>query len=163
MGCDNDYVTLYRYDTNGAVMDSLRRDRTNYVPLLGSVSESRLQQLSGIRDIEMNYSLIQPAAATSFYLGIQDDGTCGFVNRIIAYYRVVRGRTQDLLTCPDVSVPQQGTSSTSRGQCVCSPGASPTSNTLDRICDVNSVCNEDQACACSPGFELADRNCRGMV
>lgn len=161
-GCSNEYVTLYRYDTDVEVTESMRSDRTNYVPLLGTVSESRLQQLPMVRDVEMNYHMVRPEAATGFYLGIQDDGTCGIINRIIVYYRVVRGRTQDLLTCPDVAVPQQGTNFTSQNQCECGANASPTSATLDRICRVNSLCNEDQACACSPGFELNNRMCRGI-
>lgn len=159
--CNNDYVTLYRYDTGGVVSD--RSDRNDYVPLLGTVLESRLQQLPAPTTIvRMNYRLLRPdAAAAGFYLGILDDGTCGTVDRIIVYYRVVRGRTQALLTCPDVPLPPEGSSSTSQKPCVCHANASPTSATLNRICDVNSVCNEDQACACSPGFELDSGMCRG--
>lgn len=156
-------MTLYRFDTDEVVADSVRTNIENYVPLLGTVENSRLQHPSNVPTANMVYSLVRPAAATGFYLGIQDDGTCGFVNRLIVQYNVVRGRAQTLLTCPDVPVPQQGTNSTSQRQCVCSAGAGPISATLDRVCNVNSVCNEDQGCACNPGFELSNTMCIGIL
>lgn len=160
--CNNDYVTLYRYETSGPVSD--RTNRSNYVPLLGSMVESRLQQPPGLSaSVGMNYSVVLPAARSSggFYLGIEDDGTCGTVERIIVFFQVVRGREQDLLTCPDVGLPPQGSTSSSQRECQCHENARPTSTTLSRVCFINSTCNEDQACACGPGFTLDSGQCIG--
>ena len=114
--CRNDYVTLHRYETNGPVGD--RTVRSNYAPLFGSEVESRLQQPpQSDSSVSMNYSIVLPETRTGngFYLGVEDDGTCGTVERIIVYFRVVRGREQDLLTCPDVGLPPQGSTFPLRG------------------------------------------------
>ena len=162
--CSNDYVTLHRYETNGPVGD--RTVRSNYAPLFGSVVESRLQQPpQSDSSVSMNYSLVLPETRTGngFYLGVEDDGTCGTVERIIVYFRVVRGREQDLLTCPDVGLPPQGSTASSRRDCQCHDNASPTSATLSRTCFINGSCSEEQACACSPGFTLSNGECTGEL
>jgi hypothetical protein len=161
--CVRDYVTMYRYDTNGIASD--RTDRTKYVPLLGvgREVESRLQQGAASGAVRMEYELTLPTTnrTTGFYLGIEDDGTCGSVNRIIVFFRFVEGRVQDLLTCPPVALPPSGSTSPSQRECVCHANASSTGATLSRVCNLNGVCNEDQACACSPGFTLANGRCVG--
>lgn len=163
--CDNPYVTLYRYETNDQQAAEIVSDTANYSPLFGTVSASRLVHPEGSNRgqmVSINYVLPDPPTANGFYLGINDIGTIGMVSRIIVYYRTVRwDPPRELLTCPDVAFPPQGTDSTSQETCVCDSNASQFSDTLDRICDVNGVCNEDQECACSPGFQLNGGVCEG--
>lgn len=159
--CTNQYFTLHRYDTSILPADDPRiTDINNYTPLFGGVQQSRLEAVDG--RVNENRRLMRPANAAGFYLGIEDDGSCGTVDRIIVYYRVVRGRTEDLLTCPDVPLPPEGSTQTTLRVCECGENANRTSASLDRICNVDSVCNEDQVCACSPGFQLSGSSCTGM-
>ena len=155
--CDTPYVTLYHYETNQQQSAENVADTDNYSPLFGTESESRLTQPGGTnraQSVSLNYVRPDPPTANGFYLGINDIGTVGMVTRIIIYYRVVRWTPRELLTCDDVAFPPQGTDSTSQETCVCDSNASQFSNTLERICDVDGLCNEDQECACSPGFQL---------
>lgn len=160
--CNNDYVTLHHYQTN-TTSNTERRRTENYRPLLGSAMESRLQQQDRTSRVNLRLTLPTSNRPDGFYLGIQDDGTCGNLERIIVYFQVARGWQGQLLTCPDVALPPLGSSSTSQETCTCAENASPTSSTLSRVCDVNGMCNEDQACACSPGFELVNGVCRGLL
>ena len=157
--CSNDYVTLYYYDTNGPVNEELRTDHEMYTTL------RRLQQRpDGQGGDTVHFPFTRPQSDTNgFYLGVQDDGTCGTVGRILVYYRVARGRTEDLLTCPDVALPIQGSNLNSQGTCSCGANASLASATLNRICNEDGICNENQVCACVPGYYLAGSDCTGMT
>ena len=159
--CNNDYVTLYHYQTNTA-NETGRRRTANYRPLLGSTMESRLQQQDRTSRVNLRLTLPTSNRPNGFYLGIQDDGTCGNLERIIVYFQVVQGRQEQLLTCPDVALPPLGSTSTSQETCTCAENAGPASSTLNRVCDVNGMCNEDQNCGCSPGFELVNGVCTGL-
>ena len=165
-GCSKPYVTLRRFDTDAPVSDTVRRTTGNYNLGLVGDQPTRLEQPpSADRAVGMTLNMVRPSVRRrGFYLGIHDEGTCGSVIRIIMYYRVVHGRTQTLLTCPDVPLPPlQQPQSTSQGLCTCAPNASPApGSTLQRTCRTDSTCNENQDCACSPGFEFNSGNCRGM-
>ncbi len=141
--------------------NALRTNPTNYDPLLGDITSSRLVATTEeiVRNVNLNLVRPEPRIA-GFYLGILDDGTCGGINRIIVHYLVVRARSEALLTCPEVEYPDLGSGSTSQRSCSYNLNASPTTS-LERICNEEGVCNEDQVCGCSPGFELSGTNCVG--
>lgn len=153
------YVTMYKYDTS--LVDVVQRTNPqNYVHI------RRLVHDQGLFEVHFSIPLTRPqTTASGFYLGFQDNGTDGQINRVIVFYRVARGRKEDLLSCPDVPLPVQG--SISQENCSCVDTASSTSSSLIRRCNAEGVCNEDQVCACKPGFQLTEENgihtCTGIV
>ena len=131
--------------------DHLRTDISNYQPLFGSEEMSRLEQGDIPRAVGMTLNFARPSATRGFYLGLRDTGTCGNINRIIMYYRVVAGRTDTFLSCPDVPLLVIGSQTTSTLDCMCHNNTSGVGS-LGRTCDQDGVCNEDQRCECDPGL-----------
>ena len=162
--CTTRYFTLYRFDTEMLASNSRDIvDTENYVPLFGTLENSRLEPTSTSSSSSFNQILyLNRPSATGFYLGIQDTGSAGSLGRILVHYLVARGRTEDLLTCPDVPLPPQDGTATNTELCSCEENASPVTS-LSRTCTVSGVCNEDQVCACSEGHELSGGNCVGKL
>ena len=158
-GCTNEYLTLFRYDTSPVTL-AARTDPEMYTEMRRLVQEDP----NAIAGDFVSFSLDRPEPRTNgFYLGILDDGTLGSIVRILVYYHVAPGRTESLLTCPDVPLPIRGSDSISERSCSCLANASPTT-TLVRRCDESGACNENQVCGCNPGFQLTDGStCTGMV
>ena len=105
--CQDDFVTLYRYDVNDSVSMTDQMNQSNYVPLFdGEPSNSHLQQLpSPARAIEKTLPLLRPKDSKGFYLGVHDSGTCGSVNRLIVYCPVCRAKQSELVVYPKIYPP----------------------------------------------------------
>ena len=113
--CTRPYVTLFRYDTDQIANHGERINPGNYQPLFDSIEASRLEHPAG--DLNPSLNLIQeikglarPANRTGFYLGLRDEGTCGTISRIIAYYVVCPARVENLVSYPETAVPVRNSS-----------------------------------------------------
>lgn len=164
--CSDDFVTLHRHDTSSSSSD--REDITRYQPLLGEAASSRLQQPPSVSgDVDKTLSFVRPEPRSrGFYLGFQDPGTCGQINRVIMYYTVCRAKQNELVIYPKVgSPPRGGPDSIFQARCV--------SNATNVTClavtafGENGTCKDvapsGARCECNAGYQIsADRTeCKG--
>lgn len=146
------FVTLYKYDTDGILAnDSERINPDNYRPLFGTIEASRIQKGDSTGPVTEMLSFVRTGNREGFYLAFVDTGTCATVERVLLYYRVVVGRNETFLRCPDVALPVAGDQTLSRLSCTCVNSTSGVGS-LERACNQDGVCNEDQRCECEPGF-----------
>lgn len=159
--CMNDFVTVYKYDTNAP--DSVGRNNPgNYQLLRGTVDNSRLQQGGQQTDVNVLWRIQRPTT-NGFYLAFKDEGTCGLVRRLIVYYVRNLAYSGTLLTCPSVPLPPQGTTAaTTQGTCCCGENAANMSS-LMIVCSSDEMCVEtaEDVCGCAPGYtyNMATRVC----
>ena len=144
----------HRYDTDGSVSDSMRTNTQNYQPLFGTEQNSRLERPEqASRDVTETRNFTRPSDSQGFYLAFRDPGTCGIVNRIIVYYRVLPGRSDTLTSCPAVPLPVIGNGRSSSRSCTCLGNSSEVRDgDLERICDQNGMCTDGGSCKCDAGF-----------
>ena len=103
--CNKRYVTLYHYNIDSPATPADRMDPQRYDPLLGDEVSSRLEQPSGSNaQTDVTLAITRPANSLGFYLAVRDEGTCGDVSRIIAYYVACPIRVEGLVTYPDTGV-----------------------------------------------------------
>lgn len=144
------FVTMYKFDTDGIVGEQERTNRDNYRPLFGTEEASRLDGSGDTGNVMETLSFPRMAGRQGFYLAFRDTGTCVTIGRVLLYFSVALGRSELFLGCPDVPLPGNGQTFSTRS-CTCVNGTSPVGS-LDRSCDENGVCNEDQRCECDAGF-----------
>lgn len=156
--CFNDFITLNRYDAENPVSD--RTNIGNYQPLFGDEASSRLQQLPApTRAIKETLSLARPEPRTrGFYLGFQDIGTCGQVERIIVYYTVCRERQNELVRYPKVGTPpRNGPDAVFQAECV--PNAHNITSLAVTAFSENGTCKDvvpgGVRCECDAGYEIS--------
>jgi len=119
--CDNDYVTMYRYDVDNTASLANQRNPDNYVLLNGTEEDSRLQQSSdtNVRSITQTRLLSRPTS-NGFYLGLRDQGTCGEVTRLLIYYTVCEASKDGLVMYPEfANPPRGGPNEVFYAKCVC--------------------------------------------
>ena len=120
--CDDAYVTLYRYCVDRPVSNEQRTNRDNYVPLNGTVEDSRLQQPQGFRKrVNDQRGLLRPSPTTAgCYFAVQDQGTCGQVERCIISSGVCPAKQEGLVLYPEFAVPPKaGPDEEFQAVCVC--------------------------------------------
>lgn len=151
--CRNNFVTLYRYDTNSARSPSEITNTDNYQPCFGDETNSRLEPDNP--DNNAGTVVIKKFLRPNFsftYFGIQDIGSYGDILRILVYYRVAQGYEQGLAICPDVALPQELSGNTNSKDCICKSNATAVTS-LKRKCHGDGVCEENPFCACNPGYQ----------
>lgn len=162
--CTNDFATVYKFDSNSPVSLTEQTNPANHQTLRNTESESRLQQV-GTTDTSVLWRIPKSRfSASGFYLGFRDTGTCGQMKRIYVYYMKAPtySNADTLITCPNVPLPPQGSSATTRGTCCCGEKATNASS-LERVCSTDGTCSEpsDDACGCQPGYEFVNNQCVG--
>ena len=162
--CTNDFATVYKFDSNSPAAVSEQMNPANHQLLRSTEMDSRLQQV-GSTDTPVLWRIPKSSfPAAGFYLGFRDTGTCGQVKRIYVYYlkAPMYSNATTLLTCPNVPLPPQGTSGTTRGTCCCGEKATNASS-LERVCRANGTCEEpsSEVCGCQPGYEFVNDQCVG--
>lgn len=102
-------------------------------------------------DVSEMLNFMRTTDRRGFYLAFRDTGTCVDIGRVTLYYRVAPGRSDTFLSCPDVPLPVAGSQTLSTLSCTCINTTNGVGS-LDRSCDQNGVCNDDQMCECDLGF-----------
>ena len=132
--------------------DQQRVDTGNYQPISGDAQSSRLvQNPVNTRAVTSILHISRPTSRRGFYLGLQDTGTCGNVERVLAFYNIAPSRIDGPLRCPAVPLPVVRETSTVNCECL---SHSSGIGSLSRTCDRDGVCNEGQMCGCDPGYEF---------
>ena len=148
-GCDTLQTTVYRYETNGQVGNAARVNPANYLSNEVVVLDLTANENSGIRIATFRPS----SSATGFYLGVQDTGTCGSIERITAYYLVCPKIIQGLVTLPEIPLPRAGSLTPIPGNAVCAANSRPLQQvSLERRAFADGRCVSNAACACEPGY-----------
>ena len=158
--CQNNFVNLYRFDTNSQRTTTEITTQANYQPYRGDLMSSRLEQTENVSVIVNSFS--RPNFNFT-YFGIQDVGSYGDVRRLLIYYRVAQGYKEGLVTCPSVALPKEGTTGTNSGMCTCKSNAAATTS-LEIKCRGNGSCEGNPVCECNPGFQYNDtlEACQGI-
>ena len=139
--CKNNFVNLYRYDTNSQSETTEITTQANYQPYRGDLMSSRLEQKENGEVIVVN-SFPRPNFSFT-YFGIQDIGSYGDIQRLLMYYRVAQGYEEGVAICPNVALPKEGSTDTSIGICQCKSNAIAT-NTLEITCNADGTCEGTQ-------------------
>ena len=148
-GCDTLQTTVYRYETNGQVSNAARVNPANYLSNEVSVLDLAASENSGIRIDTFRPS----SSATGFYLGVQDTGTCGSIERITAYYLVCPKLIQGLVTLPEIPLPHAGSLTPITRNAVCAANSRRLQQvSLVRSAFADGSCVTNAACACEPGY-----------
>ena len=151
----SDYITLYIFDTNTIASTSLQTDPANYVPLFGpgnETTDSRIQQV-GLTDTTILRSFTTPARDyTGFYLGIQDNGTCGNVNRIYLYYTPCKDLVDGLVYYPELVRPPAGSPNPNIAEACCAPNSHNTTSLIFGAYS-DGRCERNVICVCDPGYK----------
>ena len=160
--CQNNFVNLYRFDTNSQRTTTEITTQANYQPYRGDLMSSRLEQTGDGSVIVVN-SFPRPDFNFT-YFGIQDVGSHGNVQRLLIYYRVAQGYEKGLVTCPSVGLPNEGSTDTNSGMCRCKPNATVTTLSMEITCRSDGSCEGNPVCECNPGFQYNDtlKACQGM-
>ena len=163
-GCDTLQTTVYRYETNGQVSNAARVNPANYLSNEVSVLDLAASENSGIRIDTFRPS----SSATGFYLGVQDTGTCGSIERITAYYRVCPGMRDGLLTIPEVPLPPMSSGGSVTKEATCAANSFNIASLT--VTATTDACSTDAMCLCNTGFhsEVVEmmpeliKECQGM-
>ena len=152
-------MTLYRFDVDDPVDDSIRTNPNNYVPLFGTEENSKLQQLEA-PIIDQTLSLLRPASKTrGFYLGIRDTGTCGQVYRLITYYTACQERQNELVHYRRVATPPVGGANTVFSA-ECESNAHNVTSLDVNVFGGNSTCRDvavgGARCECDSGYQISE-------
>ena len=113
-------------------------------------------------------SFARQEASTGLYLGVRDEGTCGRVIRLIAYYLVCPAREQSLVSYAEFALPARGSPDITYNAS-CADNAHNVT-TLDVVVssDIASCYPAAPAgpvCECNAGYILAGDggSCQGTV
>ena len=148
-GCDTLHTTVYRYETNGQVGNAARVNPANYLSNEVVVLDLTANENSGNR----TNTFLNSSSATGFYLGVQDTGTCGSIERITAYYRVCPKIIQGLVTLPEIPLPRVGSLTPINRTAVCAANSRQLGQvSLERRAFANGSCVTNASCACEPGY-----------
>ena len=165
-GCHNNFVTLYRYDTNSIASSTEQTNKNNYVPLFGQGTEntdSRFQQIEEFDDDNV-LKRFRPSGSTGFHLGIRDTGTCGYVDRILLYYTPCKKFQDGLVNYPELVRPPEG-SPPNVAQACCAPNShNTTSLSFRAYSDGRCICEQTNViCECDAGYilDVAGTECDG--
>lgn len=160
--CQNNFVTLHRYDTNSTRTEDEISTPNNYQPCFGDLASSRLEQNAGDSAIIIK-RFNRPNFAMT-YFGIQDIGTYGDLQRVIVYYRVAQGYEQGLVRCPNIALPGESSKDTVTVNCSCRDNSIPMGS-LEVTCHGNGTCEGNPLCQCRPGYQYnkAQQVCQGQL
>ena len=150
-GCDTLQTTVYRYETNGQVGNTARVDPANY---LSSEKRVVVLDLTANENSGIRTNTFRPSSSpTGFYLGVQDTGTCGSIERLTAYYLVCPKIIQGLVTLPEIPLPRAGTLTPITRDAVCAANSRQLQQvSLVRRAFADGRCVTNAACECEPGY-----------
>ena len=147
-GCSTLYTTAYVYEPEDSRTNNGRTDPANY--------ESNHPEVLGIDDGEGRgeklFTFKPSSNANGFYLGIQDTGTCGSIERVTVYYRIIPSRTDGLIYYPEIPLPPVESTDTITRTAVCAPHSTGFNLTL--TADSRGVVEGDPSCLCDPGYQF---------
>ena len=150
-GCNTLQTTMYLYERNGAD-NTARTNPANYNNELGVLSADNRGTFT------RSFTFRPSANINGFYLGVQDTGTCGTINRITLYYRVCPARSIGLGTTLDIPFPPAGSVPT-LGNIMCARNSTAVNPVVSCAADSTFAGNPD--CRCDPGFESMATSCSG--
>ena len=147
------------YEPEGSGSNSGRTNPANYERL----EELGLEEGEG-RGEEL-FTFLPSRNAHGFYLGIEDTGTCGSIERITAYYRVIPSRTEDLIGYPEIPLPPMESSDSTTRIATCA--ADSTGSNLELTANSKGNVEGNPSCLCNPGYQFdilagAAAECTGM-
>ena len=139
---------MYMYEPEDSSSNNGRTDPTNY--------ESNPLAVLGIDDGEGRGEKLfrfKPSSnANGFYLGIEDTGTCGSIERVTVYYRIIPSRTDGLIYYPEIPLPPVGSPDTITRTAVCA--ANSTGFNLELTADSRGIVEGDPSRLCNPGYQF---------
>ena len=157
--CDNDFVTVHRYDVDEPAFENEQINPDNYV-LLSTEDDSKLKQKPApARDVRKVVHLNRPTPRRNgFHLGFHDTGTCGQVGRVFVYYTVCEAKKIGLVEYREyANPPKNGPDEVFQARCVCN--AHPLTS-LDVTAFRNGSCIDVAAggarCECDDGYRLSE-------
>ena len=161
-GCTNNFVTLYRYDTNSIASSTEQTNKNNYVLLFGQGTEntdSRFEQIEDFADDNVLRSF-RPPGSTGFHLGT---GTCGYVDRILLYYTPCKKFQDGLVKYPELIHPPEGSPPYVAHACCANNSHNTTPLSFRAYSD--GRCERVAKCECDAGYILdaAGTECSGKV
>lgn len=149
--CDHDYVYLHRFDTNSP-NEGERIKPENYDYILGNEEDSKLKQ-DGTTGGTQIIKYFQRPDTSHTYLGIQDIGTIGQVQRLMVYYKVCQKNQAGLAIYPEVPLPPHTSGSSDRimrpARCVAHAHNITSLETYAYI----DQCVQNVECECDAGYE----------
>ena len=160
--CNQLFVDLYIYERNGRE-DTAARNTSNYRHV------QRIEQPSVFsgREYAASFSFTPSGNFNGFYLGFRDtdNSTCANIQRLQVYYRFLPQRVVGLVTYPEISLPLENTTTSTRLVAICAANSEPTSS-LQLMCYSNGTCVGNPLCQCRVGYQevqLQNREaeCRG--
>ena len=166
-GCTNNFVTLYKYDTNSIASSTEQTNKNNYVLLFGQGTENTDSRFQQIEDFDDDNVLrrFRPSGSTGFHLGIRDTGTCGYVDRILLYYTPCKKFQDGLVNYPELVRPPEG-SPPNVAQACCAPNShNTTSLSFSARAYSDGRCERGVMCECDAGYILnaTETGCNGEV
>ena len=145
----NTQFTLYRYITTSQQLPSTSGSgfmtKNNYASF-GTVSPAD----TGARYTEAHRVTLQPQQ-TSFYIAIEDTGTCVIVSRLQVYRHNCREKQIGLVRYPDTPAPITGSASV---DILCADNAESSSSAAVTCDSEGQWGPEMPTCGCSPGYEI---------
>ena len=147
-GCVTLQTTVYRYETNGQVSNTERVNPANYLS-----NEVVVLDLTAGKNSGRRIDTFRPSSSASgFYLGVQDTGTCGSIERITVYYLVCPRRTEDLVTIPEIPRPPINVNTPIGESASCASDS--TGSNLQLTCAADGTFVGSPVCLCNPGHEF---------
>ena len=153
-GCTNNFVTLYKYDTDSIASTTEQTNKNNYVLLFGQGTENTDSRFQQIEDFDDDNVLrrFRPSGSTGFHLGIRDTGTCGYVDRILPYYTPCKKFQDGLVNYPELVRPPEG-SPPNVAQACCAPNSHNTTSLSFRAYSDGRCNHTNVICECDAGYK----------
>ena len=101
---------------------------------------------------EQLFTFLPSSNANGFYLAIEDTGTCGSIERITVYYRVIPSRTDGLIEYPEIPLPPVGSSDRITRTAACAEDSM--GSNLDLTVNSNGIVEGNPSCLCNPGYQF---------
>ena len=156
---------IHKYETS-TINTTAARNLSNYEFVGQIVPRDGSGTVRENGSVNINFA----TEATGFYLGIQDEGSCLVIHRVLVFYYVCPAETSDLITCPETIAPIIGASTPVQvvGQCVENEGTRPENGVQPGLtCSQNGVwsINLGAGCVCDSGFQSSadGRSCVGTL
>ena len=164
--CNTDALSVYYYLRNYYDRSDEPRSPANYVPFQQWTEVRKEQEYRRV----FSHILPRYHYSLGFYVGIKDNGTCGSIQHVIVYSRVVPRSVNGLLICPEVNLPPHNSTEPVQVNCNCQyRSQQETGPRLQKTCYSNGTCSgnlSSTSCYCRDGYwelQLANgaSECRG--
>ena len=159
----NTQFKLYRYITNSQQLPSITGSgfmtKNNYASSFGTATPAA----TGARYTETHRFTLQPLQ-TSFYIAIEDTGTCVIVSRLLVYRHNCKSMQNKLVLYPETPAPVSGSSNDPTDiDITCVPNAT-VCGSPQVTCDSDGMWGpQNPRCECNGGYEDRETECRGKT